>query len=156
LLYLLVSTLILPLCLLAKLTAVTSPLVTASTTKSYFIKLVIDHLRDEWYGNERLFANPDEQQKYHVLFKAPVDCKHLFDHCVENINTIAIPACQGIEGKIGALMEDRVAHVNHMDHMNLPIDILLLSIDDAVHAAKIALGNNGIIDDYEEEISLFK
>jgi hypothetical protein len=83
-----------------------------------------------------------------VLFKAPVDCKRLFNHCVENINTISIPACQGIEGRIGALMVDPVAHVNHMD---LPIDILLLGIDDAVHVASIALGNNGIIDDDLEE-----
>jgi hypothetical protein len=93
----------------------------------------------------------DEPPDYHVFLKTPVDCKRLFDHCVENINTIPIPACQGIEGRIGALMADPVAHVNHMDHMDLSIDILLLGIDDAVYAASIALGNNGVIADDEEE-----
>ena len=65
----------------------------------------------------------------------------LFDHCVENINTIAIPACPGIKGRIGSLVVDPAAHANHLLNIDLPIDILLLGIDDAVNMAAVELVN---------------
>ena len=51
----------------------------------------VKYLRDGWYGNVREFSDVNNQPEPHVLRREKVDCKRLFDHVVENINTIAIP-----------------------------------------------------------------
>ena len=117
-----------------------------SDTKMYD---TVEHLRDGWYGNDYRFADVNNPPPYYVIPKARVDCKLLFDHCVNNINTIATPVCPGIEGKIGALIVDP-DHVR--DNDDLPIDIFLLSIDAVLDEASDALDLDGINDDDNDEL----
>lgn len=109
----------------------------------------VEHLRDGWYGNDYKFADPLKRPGYHVLPKARVDCGRLFDHCVNNINTIAIPVCRGLEGKIGALIVDP-NFVRNTDA--LPVDIFLLGLDAVLDEASNALDNDGINDDDNGEL----
>ena len=63
---------------------------------------------------------------------------------MNNINTIAIPVCPGIEGKIGALIVDPTVIRGNDD---LPVDIFLLGIDAILDEASDTLDLEGINDD---------
>ena len=80
---------------------------------------MVRHLREGWYGNGETYPVG------HLVHKAPVDCKKLFNKSVEAAATKFIPQCEGISGTIGAFTIDPTYRDDEVD---IPIDALMLDL----------------------------
>ena len=74
------------------------------------MKDVVKNLREGWYGNG------DDYPVGHPLRKQPVDCRKLWQKCLDIAGTKFVTLCEGITGKIGSLVETE-------DFTNEPVDI---------------------------------
>ena len=89
-----------------------------------------------------------------VKRKATVDCNELFDHCVDNINTvknintIVIPVCSGIEGVIWCIIGRSSSYRLDMPSKN---SYVFFGIDAVFDEASDALDLDGINDDDNRE-----
>jgi hypothetical protein len=85
---------------------------------------VVSNLCDGWYGNAYLFDNNIHSIDLSTGFfnlnnciitrKKAFDCRSLFNHTIEQANTIFIPFCDGISGKLGLLIVEN-DHVPNND-----------------------------------------
>ena len=92
---------------------------------------VVDALRVGWYGNGNMFPIG------HPKRKVEVDCRKLWSTCLTHANTIYVPICDGISGKIGTLLINK----NHTDDpYALPIDTLVLGLT-KVHGVEEEIGH---------------
>lgn len=81
------------------------------------MKQTIQHLREEWWGNDL----PESD----VLHKKAVNCQGLFNTAIRYANQKFIPLCEGISGTIGNLVVDPT----YQDEtVALPIDTLVLDL----------------------------
>ena len=76
------------------------------------MKDVVKNLREGWYGNG------DDYPVGHPLRKQPVDCRKLWQKCLDIAGTKFVTLCEDITGKIGSLVDAE-------EFTNEPVDILI-------------------------------
>jgi transposase len=90
------------------------------------MKQTVELVREGWYGNIQQWESGNQKFRndYRRVRKEPVDCNALVMHSIEMANTMFIPLCEGLEGKLG----DLTINSNHVPNWDgLPVDLLISS-----------------------------